>query len=110
MRTDSKWRRGTDGQIQTILVLKCSQITKGGKGVPGCVHCLQHNNMTTDFFFLAFDRCKIQVLDLLLQVTLSKRKKVSMAGKGISFALIKKKKLIDFFSRGVLNIQVQRRQ
>lgn len=74
-------------------------MTKGGEGVPECVHSLQHNNMTRDFFF-TFDRRKIQVLDLLLQVTLSKRKKVSIAGKGISFSLIKTI-IRFFFSLGV---------
>lgn len=85
MTTESKWKRCTDGQIQTILVLNCSQITKGGEGVPGCVHWSQHNNVTRDFFFLLIE-VKYKYWIYLLR-WLSKREKVSMAGKGVSFAL-----------------------
>lgn len=52
MRTDSKQKRYTGGQIQTLLVLNCSRSPKEGReGVPGCVHCSQDNMIRIFFFF-----------------------------------------------------------
>lgn len=55
MRTDSKQKRYTGGQIQTLLVLNCSRSPKEGReGVPGCVHCSQDNMIRIFFFFFYF--------------------------------------------------------
>lgn len=101
-------RACTDGQIPTVLVLNCAQITKGGsEWVPGCVRWSQHNNMTSEFSATVVE---VKYRYWIYQLRwLGVRGRERVWEKKV-FHLPQCKKLIKLFSMGVLNMQMQRRK